>query len=159
MTKTLRYFALAGLLAAPLAHAAAGWTAGANIAGTSAAGYGNSSDFGLTAGYRFNSHIGLELGYESLMGYEMTVLSASAVGRYKIADRLHLLGRLGVAYWTESPTGAYKASGEDPLLGVGLSYAINRAMSIRTEYQFIPNSSGKLGVNLNTLMLGIHYKF
>ena len=159
MKKIYASLALATMLVAPLAHANPGFTLGANVAGTSASGYGKSSDFGFSAGYRFNPNVGLEVGYESLMGYEMTLLSASVLGRYRIADHLHLLGRLGVAHWTESPTGAHNATGTDPLIGVGLSYAITRAMSVRTEYQFVSNTSGKLGANLDTLMLGINYAF
>lgn len=142
-----------------VAHAAPRWTLGANIAGSHAAGYGKSSNFGLDAGYDFTPDLGIDISYESLMGYEMTVLGASALGRYPIADRWALLGRLGVAYWTESPTGSYNASGEDPLLGIGLSYAIDRAFSVRAEYQVIPNLTGNLGVNLDTFMLGLQYHF
>jgi hypothetical protein len=78
----------------------------------------------LITGYNFDQSIGIEGGYESLMGYEMTLLSVSALGRYRVADHIHLLGLLGMSYWTESPTGKYKASGVDPLLGLGLSYSL-----------------------------------
>ena len=150
---------IAAVCFAGAAHAAAGFTVGLNIAGSHAAGYGRSSNFGMDAGYDFDSHYGVDLSYESLMGYEMTVLGASATGRYALSRRWHLLGRLGVAYWTESPTGAYSASGEDPLLGIGLSYAIDRALSLRGEYQVIPNATGKLGVNLDSVVLGLQYHF
>ena len=102
--------------------------------------------------------MGVEGGYESLMGYEMTLLSVSALGRYRISDHIHLLGLLGMSYWTESPTGKYKASGIDPLLGLGLSYRLTKAVSIRAEYQFVPHFNG-LGTNLNTFLLGVNFRF
>ncbi len=143
---------------APLANAGTGFNLAANIAKTTTSGYGNSSDFGFTAGYDLNPSLGLEVGYESLMGYEMTMWSVSGLGRYHLTNHLSLLGRLGLAHWTESPTGRHNATGTDPLLGLGLSYALTPAMSIRTEYQFVPNSGG-LGTSLDTLLLGINYRF
>lgn len=86
------------------------------------------------------------------------MLSVSALGRYQLSNRIHLLGRLGLAHWTESPTGRHNASGESPLLGVGLSYDWTREVSLRTEYQFVTNTGG-LGTNLDTLSIGIDYHF
>ncbi|SCC94523.1 exported hypothetical protein [Thiomonas sp. X19] len=149
---------VATILAAPLANASTGFNFGANIAKTTTSGYGNSSDFGFTAGYDLNQSLGLEAGYESLMGYEMTMWSVSGLGRYQLTNHIHLLGRLGLAHWTESPTGRHNASGTDPLLGLGLSYSLTPAMSIRTEYQFVPNSGG-LGTSLDTLLIGVNYRF
>ncbi len=146
------------IVAAPTAYASTGFNLAANIAKTTTSGYGNSSDFGFTAGYDFNPSLGLEVGYESLMGYEMTMWSVSGLGRYHLTDHLSLLGRLGLAHWTESPTGRHNATGTSPLLGLGLSYALTPAMSIRTEYQFVPNS-GALGTNLDTLLVGLNYRF
>ena len=158
MKKFMMAMLLTATVAAPVAYASPGFEFGANIARTTTSGYGNSSDFGLTAGYNFNQSLGVEGGYESLMGYEMTLLSVSALGRCRIADHIHLLGLLGVSYWTESPTGKYKASGIDPLLGVGLSYHLTRAISIRGEYQLVPHFNG-LGTNLNTFLIGVNYRF
>jgi opacity protein-like surface antigen len=151
-------FFLVSVLAAPLANANTGFNLAANIAKTTTSGYGNSSDFGFTAGYDLNPSLGLEVGYESLMGYEMTMWSVSGLGRYHLTNHLSLLGRLGLAHWTESPTGRHNATGTNPLLGLGLSYALTPAMSIRTEYQFVPNSGG-LGTSLDTLLLGINWHF
>jgi len=158
MKKFMMAMLLTAVVVAPAAYASPGFDFGANIARTTTSGYGNSSDFGLTAGYNFNQSIGVEGGYESLMGYEMTLLSVSALGRYRISDHIHLLGLLGMSYWTESPTGKYKASGIDPLLGLGLSYSLTRAVSIRAEYQFVPHFNG-LGTNLNTFLIGVNYRF
>ncbi len=142
-----------------VAYASPGWTFGANLAGSHAEGYGKSSNFGLDVGYDLNPRWGVDLSYESLMGYEMTVIGASAIRRHALGDGWQIFGRLGVSYWTESPTGAYNASGEDPLLGIGLSYAIDRSLSVQAEYQVIPNLTGNLGVNLDTALLGLQYHF
>ncbi len=142
-----------------VAHASPRWTLGANLSGSHAEGYGKSSNFGLDIGYDLNPRWGVDLSYESLMGYEMTVIGASAIRRHAIGDGWQIFGRLGVSYWTESPTGAYNASGEDPLLGIGLSYAIDRSLSVQAEYQVIPNLTGNLGVNLDTALLGLQYHF
>ena len=158
MKKFVMAMILTATAAAPVAYANPGFEFGANIARTTTSAYGNSSDFGLTAGYRFDRSLGVESGYESLMGYEMTLLSMSALGRYRISDRIHLLGLLGMSYWTESPSGKYKASGIDPLLGAGLSYRLTRTISIRGEYQFVPHFNG-LGTNLNTFLIGVNVRF
>ncbi|MHB1283476.1 MAG: outer membrane beta-barrel protein [Metallibacterium scheffleri] len=158
MRKFMMVMFLSAVAAAPAAYASPGFDFGANIARTTTSGYRNSSDFGLTAGYDFNRSMGVEGGYESLMGYEMTLLSVSALDRYRISDHIHLLGLLGMSYWTESPTGKYKASGIDPLLGLGLSYRLTKAVSIRAEYQFVPHFNG-LGTNLNTFLLGVNFRF
>ena len=148
----------ASILAAPWANASTGFNFGANIAKTSTSSYGSSSDFGLTAGYDWSQELGLEVGYASLPSYEMTLLSVSALGRYQLSSHIHLLGRLGLAHWAESPTGRPNANGESPLLGLGLSYDWTRALSLRAEYQLIPNTSG-LGTSLDTLSLGVNYHF
>ncbi len=142
-----------------VAHASPVWTLGANLASSHANGYGKSANFGLDIGYDMNPRWSTDLSYESLMGYEMTVIGASVVRRQALGDVWQVFGRLGVAYWTESPTGAYNASGEDPLLGIGLSYAIDRSLSVQAEYQVIPNLTGNLGVNLDTALLGLQYHF
>ncbi|WP_168708807.1 outer membrane beta-barrel protein, partial [Metallibacterium scheffleri] len=75
MRKFMMVMLLTAVAAAPAAYASPGFDFGANIARTTTSGYGNSSDFGLTAGYDFNRSMGVEGGYESLMGYEMTLLT------------------------------------------------------------------------------------
>lgn len=159
MKKCIGAFVLAAVLAAPLAHAGSGFYAGANLGRTTTSGYGNSSDFGFSGGYRFNRYLNVEAGYQSLMGYEMTLWSVSALGRYPLTRHVHLLARLGMAYWTESPVSTYKATGTDPLIGVGISYRFTHHMSLRGEYQVLSNRSGNLGTNLDTLMIGITYHF
>ncbi len=149
------------LAAAPFgaaAHAQSGFTVGGDIGVTNAPGHGRSYDFGLDAGYRLDSVLGLELSYASLTHYETTLVGASAIVHHPIASRLHLLGQFGLVFWTESPTG-YDGSGEAPLLGVGLSYALAPASSARVEYQLVPGASGRLGANLDTLIVGLQQRF
>ncbi len=150
------------LIAAPLcgvaAHAGAGFTAGGDVAVTNASGHGGSYDFGLDTGYRFDCGLGLRLSYASLTHYEMTIVSGSATMHHAIADRWQLIGQLGVAYWTESPTG-YDGSGEAPLLGIGLSYALAPSSSLRLQYQLVPGAGSRLGANLDTVMLGLQHRF
>jgi len=83
---------LVSVIVAPLANTSAGFNLAANIAKTTTSGYGNSSDFGLTAGYDLTPSLGLEVGYKSLMGYEMTMWSVSGLGRYHLTNHLSLLG-------------------------------------------------------------------
>ena len=158
MRKFMIAMLLTAAVVAPASHASPGFDVGANIARTTTSRYGNSDDFGFTAGYNVNKSIGIEGGYESLTGYETTLASVSALGRYRLSDHFHLLGLLGMSYWTESPTGKTNASSVDPLLGLGLSYSLTRAVSVRTEYQFMPHLNG-LGTNLNTFLIGLNYRF
>ena len=159
MKKYLLAVTLLVTLFSPLARAQRGFYLGSDIGQTTTSGYGNSSDFGFFAGGGFSRHFAVQLGYHSLMGYEMTLLDASVVGRWRLAKRLHLLASLGLAYWTESPTGLYKASGTDPAYGLGLSYRFARDWSLRGSYQVVQNSSGHLGTNLDTLGIGVVYHF
>ncbi|MHB8414961.1 MAG: outer membrane beta-barrel protein [Acidiferrobacteraceae bacterium] len=159
MNKFLSMFVIAAVLATPLAHAGTNFYAGANWGRTTTSGYGNSWDFGFSGGYRFNRYLDAEGGYESMMGYEIMLWSASVLGRYPLTRHVHLLARLGMAYWTESPVGTYGATGTDPLVGIGMSYRVMHHISLRGEYQVLSNSSGSLGTSLDTLMIGAIFRF
>ncbi|EQD53393.1 outer membrane protein OmpA [mine drainage metagenome] len=132
-------------------------------AGSSQAVVGSSIAFGASFGYRVRRYLDLSLNYQSIPHYEMTLASLSALGRYRMAPRFHLLGRVGIANWYESPVGTQSSivtSGVDPLVGLGVSYRFSRRLSGRLQYQLIlaPSNSG-LGGNFQGEFLTVVYHF
>ncbi len=132
-------------------------------AGQSRAVSGSSIAFGASFGYRVRRYLDLALNYESIPHYEMTIASVTALGRYRITPRIHLLGRLGIANWYESPLGTQSSivsSGIAPLVGAGVSYRFSRGFSARLQYQLIPASRNSgLGGNFQGETVSIIYHF
>ncbi|MHB1543327.1 MAG: outer membrane beta-barrel protein [Gammaproteobacteria bacterium] len=124
---------------------------------------GSGIAFGASFGYRVKRYLDLVFNYQSIPHYEMTIATLSALGRYRIGPRFHLLGRLGIANWYESPLGTQSSivsSGVDPLVGAGVSYRFSRMLSGRLQYQLIMASSHTgLGGNFQGLSLSVIYHF
>jgi hypothetical protein len=124
---------------------------------------GSSISFGASFGYRVRRDLELALNYSSIPHYEMTIASLSAIGRYPIGYRIHVLGRVGIANWYESPLGTQASivsTGVDPLIGAGVSYRANRMISTRFQYFWIFTSShAGLGGNFHGFGFSAIYHF
>lgn len=148
-----------GFFSVPVAQAHNQLFLGADI-GQTFTSNGSAPDFGVSGGYRLSRYADIDLNYKSIPHYEMTVVSGSVLGRYKLSSRFNLLGRIGAAYWNESPLGTQNATGWNPLVGLGVSYRVNRHISARLQYQMILHSgSGQLGGSLDTVSLGAIFHF
>jgi hypothetical protein len=124
---------------------------------------GSSISFGASFGYRVRRELEIALNYSSIPHYEMTIASLSAMGRYPLGSRIHILGRVGIANWYESPLGTQASvvsSGVDPLIGAGVSFRLDRRISTRVQYFWIfaPSHSG-LGGNFSGFGLSAIYHF
>ncbi len=131
--------------------------------GHSQAVIGSGPAFGASFGYRAKRYLDLVFNYQSIPHYEMTIASLSALGRYPLGSRWHLLGRLGIANWYESPLGTQASivsSGVDPLVGAGIAYRLSQPLSVRLQYALILSSNKTgLGGNFQSLMLSVLYHF
>ena len=158
----LLFLILVLVLTAPVALAHDRFLVGIN-GGKSYAVRGSSVSFGASFGYRIRRDFEIALNYSSIPHYEMTIASLSAIGRYPLGSRFHVLGRIGIANWYESPLGTQASvvsSGVDPLLGAGLSFRVDRRISMRAQYFFIPASaSSGLGGNFSGFGLSAIYHF
>lgn len=147
------------LVVPSVAYARSPFSISVKLGKSFATGFGNSKDFGLYGAYWFNRRFALESGFESLTGYETTFYSLAAAGRYPIARRLSVIGKVGVARWKESPTGASGSSSISPLWSLGLRSRITPRLSIGGEYQMLVNTNGQLGANVTSLLVGVTYNF
>lgn len=145
-------------LLAPYAHAAGPVSIGANIGLSRASGVGRAKDFGFSGAYRLDQAFAVRLGYESITSFEMTIFSLAVSARYPLAARVHLIGLVGGAHWSESPSGRPSAQGLNPLLGAGLSYRFAAHWSSRLQYQWI-HGGHRLGQNLQSVLLSLRYHF
>ena len=144
-------------LHAPCARAAP-LSIGVNIGISQASGVGHAKDFGLSGAYRLNHAFAVRLGYESITSFEMTLFSLAVTGRYPLSSRIHLIGLVGGAHWSESPSGRPSAQGLNALLGAGLSYRFAARWSSRLQYQWI-HGGHHLGQNLRSVVLSLRYHF
>lgn len=130
----------------------------ANAGGTAnLSGSGKAGAFRVGAGWQFRPDLALELAYASLgtaqlgtpsgtASYTTGVASASLVGNFVLADRLRLVGRVGLAASGSSvqvlPI-AYSGNSHvgSVLMGVGLRYAVRPEWELTLDY----DNYGKVG--------------
>lgn len=130
----------------------------------------NRTGYSLFGGYKLNSNVALELGYRSFLNDSYTAgadsadvkiygLQASGVFSFPVSNDISLFGRLGFTNlradlkvkeggnsWTERDhTNKF-------LVGVGGSYAINKDVSLRVEFQ-------KPVKELNVFAAGVQVNF
>lgn len=106
----------------------------------------------LYAGYRYNRHLALELGYADLGEFtgsvfdvatqrsEVSAFNLSLVGNLTLPNHFLLLGKIGVATWeVKSRTLglATKESGSSVSIGTGLQYDFTHRISARLEWERI----------------------
>ncbi|MHB1513497.1 MAG: outer membrane beta-barrel protein [Acidiferrobacter sp.] len=167
-----RIVATTALLALPLtAVAATPWYVGATAGLGNMSGYSHPLDFTVFGGYNLPVHLGrgtlaVEAGYDHLGTFNenglpagesaslrMHALEASAVYSWPIARAFSVYGRAGLAAWYASATasvtsggvtytGSSSGNGVDPLLGVGVAYAVMPNLAIRGEFRTITSTSG-----------------
>lgn len=163
--------AATALLALPLtAMAATPWYAGITAGPGNMSGYSHPLDFTVFGGYNIPAHLGrgtlaVEAGYDHLGKFKenglpagesasvtMHALEASAVYSWPITPAFRVYGRAGLAAWHASSTasvtsGGYtvtasgSSTGVDPLLGVGVSYAVMPNLAIRGEFRTITSTT------------------
>ena len=167
-----RMMATTALLALPLtAMAATPWYVGITAGSGNLSGFSHPLDVTVFGGYNIPAHLGrgtlaVEAGYDHLGTFNenglpagesasltMHALEASAVYSWPITHAFRVYGRAGLAAWHASATAnvtsggvTYSASdsgsGVDPLLGVGVSYAVMPNLAIRGEFRTITSTSG-----------------
>jgi len=95
-------------------------------------------DFG-----KFSAHFPL---FDEADRTEGNAFSATAIGRIKIAEKVHLFGKLGFAFWNVDLSAnatvlgtPISASGDgngiDPLFGVGISFSPTNRVSVRVDWE------------------------
>lgn len=134
------------------------------------------SSFMLGGGYEFNENFALEAVYQDFgnqagetdcpPGFfclivplsteaDLTALSVSLVGSFRISDGLDGYGRLGLSSWDiefDGISSAFDDSGEDLHYGVGLRWSFEEHWSIFAEYT-------RVDLDLDTVNIGIRYAF
>lgn len=103
----------------------------------------------LFGGYRYNDHLGVELGYRRLLSKTVTEMNVpvkvkadavqlSALGYVPLSTDLALFGRLGVnRIEIEGSAGGFRAKDSDTklLAGIGMAYDLSKAVALRLEFQ------------------------
>lgn len=115
----------------------------------------------LFAGYAFGENLHLEggftdfgneyqlfnaLGYGEVLKFKPAAATVTLVGRVRTHDRVHLLVRLGAAYWTarvDYTEGTFHSSRRDgdvdPVMGVGFDFELAKRVGLRFEWEEIQN--------------------
>lgn len=143
------------------------------------AGRPGSDDHGQAAklfgGYRFDTGLGIELGYAALGRFSQTVtvsgspvqqdgkgrsLYAAATGRWQVGEAFAVHGRLGLSSGRVTgadvlqPADPQTGGKTSPLFGVGAEYRPRSNMAVTLSY----DNYGKLSntVKASALLLGLH---
>jgi opacity protein-like surface antigen len=119
-------------------------------------GYAFSQNVGLEAGY---TYLGSEyqlfniLGYGERITFEPSAAFVTLVGLASVHDRVHVIARLGVAYWTthiDYAEGAFRSSGRDgdvdPVLGIGFEIDLTERVGLRFEWEQFQNVGDDVSV-------------
>lgn len=139
-----------------------------------------SDDHGQAAkvfgGYRFDTGVGVEVGYAALGTFSETLavgstsvqqagkgrsVFAAATGRWPVGESIALLGRLGLSSGRVSGTDVLPQADRltggktSPLIGLGAEYRPRSNMALTLNY----DNYGKLSneVKANALLLGLHF--
>ena len=97
----------------------------------------------------------------------------AGLGRMPIADRTHLLGKLGAvvqtfqvdANNTKGGTYSHSFSATTPLVGIGLEYQLQPGIALRAEYEYfgVPtlteSVNQKLKAHTSLLSVGLTYRY
>ncbi|MCC5611234.1 porin family protein [Nostoc sp. CHAB 5834] len=121
----------------------------------------------VTAGYDITPQVGFELAYQSAngssagvsgvnVGIDTRALSLAGIGKFQIAPKWDGTAKLGIAR-TTFDLGA-TASATDLVFGLGVSYALTKKVSIRTEWEQFRNFGG-LDIPVNQVSVGTFYRF
>lgn len=120
----------------------------------------------IHGGYTLNSLMDLEIAYHSLADLsrttaagteasELSALTMSAVGKYKINDTIEAFGKVGVASWSSSNSSGDE-DGVSMTYGLGAKVSMNENMKIRAEWENISDvDTGTNESDISTLSLGV----
>lgn len=123
---------------------------------------GDDLSFGLRGGYKLTDHLGAEIAYYDYGGAvqtrvdsalyviddesNLTAVNLGLVGMFSIGDRLSINARAGIAVWEMALRRRDTAflgrilragtDGEDPYVGIGLTYDISEQLSMGVEYSW-----------------------
>lgn len=134
------------------------------------------SSFMLGGGYKFSENFSLEAAYldfgkqngqtDCPPGFaclliplrteaDVTALSVSVIGSFRISDTLDGYGRLGVTSWDVEYDGisaAFDDSGEDLHYGIGLRWSFEDHWKVFAEYT-------QIDLDIDSVSFGIRYDF
>ncbi|KQQ91893.1 porin family protein [Massilia sp. Leaf139] len=124
---------------------------------------GRGTSAGVFVGYNVLSNIAIEAGYRRLASLEYTAVpgingdidlnqvSLSAVGTLPLSNGFSLLGRLGYSRVEAEDKvlgRRVKTSDSNGIVGVGVGYAFNPAISARLEFQKPSSDSQNVSIGL-----------
>jgi OOP family OmpA-OmpF porin len=118
----------------------------------------NSTEGKVFLGYRFDRHIGIEVGYATLgkasasaiisngisfqtlnLEYKMSAPFVDAVGTLPLDEKWSLIGRVGIAYARASASSSFGVGTSETKLrekfGAGVDYNFNSAFTVRAEWE------------------------
>lgn len=154
---------LCALCAWPVASVARVWV-GADVGLTGGA-LSGTSPAGVYGGISTRSFpVGIELGYQALSTNPGKIGLFTVTGLYRApVERvrgMYFLARAGIAH-IYSTNGAFTATTTRPLIGVGASYRMSRALSVRAEYDLILDAQTTAGPSQNgdEVLVGATYHF
>lgn len=138
------------------ATATTGFYGGLDVGRTHLGYSGDNTSAGLYGGYQFNRYLGAELGFrrlaEARFGFDLpgapgapqqavisdvriNQQSLSLLGRYPVADKLDLIGRVGYNRIDYRGAARELKAENEALVGVGASYALTPKIDLRFEAQ------------------------
>lgn len=144
-----------------------------------------STTYALSGGYRFNQYVALEAGYQNLGKYKLTVdgytgsakvngVTAGALFQLPLNEQWSVFAKAGVMFArantqvtdTTAGTGySQHKNGAVPVIGVGVSYAMDKHWTLRAQYQDIgaahiaEGGSTKVKLRDDVWSLGMIYNF
>lgn len=143
-------------------------------------GYQINQTFGVVAGYtklgNFKLHVTMPNGRGIAEDYKVEAWTIAGTISKPLTEGLSLFGKLGVAFthvedtykWSDDAT-TYRFTKRrvNPLIGVGISYAIDRDVALRAEYEHFgevgsaitSNGEGTARARDTRFSLGIAYHF
>jgi OmpA-OmpF porin, OOP family len=137
-----------------------GWYIGGDI-GRSDVGSENDTAFRILGGYQINRNFAAELGYHNLFdksGVKVTAWEFAGVGLFPLANRVSLLGKLGLARAESKANlgifGSVKDTSTELLFGIGVQYDVNRNVGIRAQWNRINTDE-----EVDVLSVGVIYRF
>ncbi len=127
-------------------------------------GYNLTENFAVEGGYSnlgdFSSSINF-FGNTTTTNAETSALYIAAVGKMPINDKVHLRGRIGLAFWESDVsttsnifgTTSNSFDGTDLMFGIGASYQMSNKMNLIVDY----TSFDLDGADANSLSVGVQF--
>lgn len=165
------FLALALLLVAPAANAG-GFFIGAAALQTGVEVDSESFDdddngFKVFGGYRLSDHFGVEVAYAENgspedvgVEFDVTSLSAFAVGTLTIGERFELFAKAGAYRWDVDLSGLVDGSDDDieAAFGAGAKFKLGGKFALRLEYEVFEVESA-IDADVDVLSVGGEWRF